>query len=55
MDPDFTGRGSRIEETAIVMGLAALLAISVSRARRVVRDLAATQEERAFVTRAFSQ
>lgn len=55
LDPDFTGRGSRIEETALVMGLAVLLAISVNRARRVVRDLAATQEERAFVTRAFSQ
>lgn len=55
LDPDFTGRGSRIEETALVMGLAALLAFSVSRARRVVRNLAATQEERAFVTRAFSQ
>lgn len=55
LDPDFTGRGSRIEETALLMGLAALLAISVHRARRVIRDLAATQEERAFVTRAFSQ
>lgn len=55
LDPDFTNRGGRIEETALLMGLAALLAISVNRARRVVRDLAATQEERAFVTRAFSQ
>lgn len=55
LDPDFIARGNRFEETISLVALTLLLAIAVGRARGVVRNLARSQEERAFAERAFGR
>lgn len=47
LSPDFTGRGNRIEETAILLAVAAILALAVWRARRVFLKQVAAEEARA--------
>lgn len=55
LDPDFIGRGSRVVETILLLSLAGVLALAVGRARRVLRERARAEAERAFVARAFGE
>lgn len=47
MSPDFIGRGNRIEETAVLLAAAAILAVAVWRARRVFLKQVEAEEARA--------
>ncbi|MEM9009584.1 MAG: adenylate/guanylate cyclase domain-containing protein [Pseudomonadota bacterium] len=46
MDPDFVGRGNRVNEILVMIGTALLLAVAVGRARQMVRDRAMEVRER---------
>jgi class 3 adenylate cyclase len=46
LDPDFVGRGNRIEESMVLLASAGLIAVAVARARGLVRARAAAEVRR---------
>lgn len=55
LDPDFIGIGNRVEESAVIMATAALLAVAVHRARNVVRARASAERQRRRIQDVFGQ
>lgn len=55
LDPDFVGVGNRVEESAVILATAALLAVAVHRARNVVRARASAERQRQRVQAVFGQ
>ena len=55
LDPDFIGIGNRVEESAVILATAALLALAVHRARNVVRARATAERQRRRVQAIFGQ
>jgi len=55
LDPDFIGIGNRVEESAVILAAAALLAVAVHRARNVVRARARAERQRRRAQDIFGQ
>ncbi len=55
LDPDFIGLGNRVEESAVILATAGLLAVAVHRARNVVRARAAVEHQRQRIQAVFGQ
>jgi adenylate cyclase len=55
LDPDFIGLGNRVEESAVILATAALLAVAVHRARNVVRARARAERQRRRIQDVFGQ
>jgi adenylate cyclase len=55
LSPDFIGRGNRIEETIVLAGVSALIALAVQRARELVRQRATADAKRLQTLEIFGQ